>query len=354
MKNQLALLGFCLLTAGLLVSPVHAVPCLPGEVLGVTTYTNAFYSAPASACGGWKRTGGPTILNFGIGVWQRACTYNCGGTVKKVEQCYASKWDEIWAHNGSMHTVTPTAIPPGTTLVQTQTKICFTGTPPADVAPPSFTRITVGSPVQIDLAKALSRIELPAYEPDLPFSEVVLGLAPRFAEAAAEMKALAVEASLPENNDDKKSDPELIFALFDLSQSLSELGLGLEALTFGQPATYVEIADSLRFIARHPVLLESELHAATSETLLVVSSVWDSIAEAIERAAGVFEIDAKNPPQTVGAATEELDIAVAAAQVLDLFQRAGEAGRQYGHRFATAHQAIAGHVEAETSAQVCK
>ncbi|MEM7587650.1 MAG: hypothetical protein AAF560_29960 [Acidobacteriota bacterium] len=347
MKKHILTLGLGLVCATVMVPEAEANHCGPNQIEGVTVYTRNVYKPFPGSCGGWKRTGTPTVLNGGLGVWQRACTYTCHGRVTTVRVCYGSRWDYLWARNGKRYKKSRVNLPLGDLIEKTQTKFCLTGTPPSDALPPQFTEIKVSSAAQVKLAQALASIVFPPYEPERPFGEVLQGAAAGFIEAADAMKALAIEASLPENNDANHSDPALALALLDISEGLAQIGYGLADWTFGQPETYRMIAENLRFIALHPVLMESELHSATSDGLLAAATVWDSIAESIVPAAAVFEIDPENPPQTIAGAVSELDVSVGSVRVLKLLHQAGEAGRQYGLRFSEVHEAVAVEVDEE-------
>ena len=107
------------------------------STVGCTEYVTRIYT-PIYA-DKWFRTGGVTILNRGVGLWQRAVTYRV--TVYRMKVCvtYPNLWDRFWASDGSGKTVTrSTSTEPATNF--TETVVGFSVDPPSDALPSPFQR----------------------------------------------------------------------------------------------------------------------------------------------------------------------------------------------------------------------
>jgi hypothetical protein len=224
-------------------------------VYGETVYRTTTYTL--IGCGPFARTGGPTILNKGLGVWQAACTYNVAVSDEVVRDCYNGWWDRFWAENGTKKTITVRPGPGnGTTVTRTETFFCFTNEPPVvpsfecDLSVPFFAYSPDAQPSAQPLAAfstAAQNMTLPSFAANASYQTVLAGFGQAQLAGAQAFGDLASQISTLD-------DPYGLNATFQsayaaVGTNMTAVGNALQSGIPTTSAPFSTLATSLRNLA---------------------------------------------------------------------------------------------------------
>ena len=257
----------------LLLLPLQALAACPASHphLGFTEYNEQF-TTPVGA-GTWVATKIDlpiTIIGHGsVGVWQRVIHNDVTVETTTVTECYATRWDRLWARRGVSHTRTDTTSAP-VASDSTQTAFCTTDDPPPDDLPGKSQKFVSATPpsgsgrdVMATVASSVAaRFDYPTLMPATEtFASILVRQSAGFIAASADINGLVAELG---GVDDPVGLRGALLADFSaLSSGLQGIGLDLQDGVVDAAGPLLALANALDHLALRLVQAPAEFPRAS-------------------------------------------------------------------------------------------